>query len=490
MNFGKLMIGLIILGILLRVVILIWSGGTMVDDAYISLRYAKNLIEGKGLVYNEGHHVLGISAPLYAIWLALILLLSQRIDPGYAVGMAHIAVFAITAYYLFRLTLKESGRVAMFVILLFAIYLPFVDNSTIGMETPLFVMGMAISLVLFEQGRISLLSLLLVIMVLIRPEGVLWILSISAALLIRRQRIRPLALLPGVAAALVWVVFSLLYYGSVIPNSVLAKSGWVVPYDQSALSWIGSAFASLSLVDIPHRLYHHSMIRIALVLVALIPLPLFLLGWRKLLREKSVLVSLPILYVSYLAFYLLGRGRLEFSWYGIPSGLAYVTTVVIGIPVAMDRLHLRSINDTRYRILIVSCALILSAGSITLWKTTRLPYYRGMRESFEKAGEYVDQHADPNARVMIYEIGMIGYRSNRFVYDMCGLVSPEVLKYYKESNYEFTVSGFLREFEPDMLVYSTARLMNRSLSVGDAEWVRTHYERVAQFPLHLILKKI
>jgi hypothetical protein len=40
------------------------------DDAYISYRYAKNLLDGRGLVYNEGERVEGYSNFLWTIWAA------------------------------------------------------------------------------------------------------------------------------------------------------------------------------------------------------------------------------------------------------------------------------------------------------------------------------------------------------------------------------------------------------------------------------------
>ncbi len=43
------------------------TGPHVIDDAYITFRYARNLAEGLGLVYNPGEWVLGTTAPLWAI---------------------------------------------------------------------------------------------------------------------------------------------------------------------------------------------------------------------------------------------------------------------------------------------------------------------------------------------------------------------------------------------------------------------------------------
>src|ERR1700692_4517572 len=46
------------------------TGPHPIDDAYITFRYARNLAEGLGLVYNPGEWVLGTPTPLWAILLA------------------------------------------------------------------------------------------------------------------------------------------------------------------------------------------------------------------------------------------------------------------------------------------------------------------------------------------------------------------------------------------------------------------------------------
>jgi hypothetical protein len=43
------------------------TGPHPIDDAYITFRYARNLADGLGLVYNPGEWVLGTTAPLWAV---------------------------------------------------------------------------------------------------------------------------------------------------------------------------------------------------------------------------------------------------------------------------------------------------------------------------------------------------------------------------------------------------------------------------------------
>jgi len=45
-------------------------GPRTIDDAYITFRYAQNLLAGNGLVYNPGEAVLGTTTPIYALLMA------------------------------------------------------------------------------------------------------------------------------------------------------------------------------------------------------------------------------------------------------------------------------------------------------------------------------------------------------------------------------------------------------------------------------------
>jgi len=47
-----------------------WRRAWLSDDAYISFRYAENLVNGLGLVFNRGERVEGYSNFLWTIWTA------------------------------------------------------------------------------------------------------------------------------------------------------------------------------------------------------------------------------------------------------------------------------------------------------------------------------------------------------------------------------------------------------------------------------------
>ena len=56
----------------IAIVVRIVVGPLIIDDAYIFFRYARNLLQGHGPVFNPGERVLGISSPSYLLVLTII----------------------------------------------------------------------------------------------------------------------------------------------------------------------------------------------------------------------------------------------------------------------------------------------------------------------------------------------------------------------------------------------------------------------------------
>src|SRR3990170_6336850 len=55
-------------------------GPRTIDDAYITFRYARNLLAGNGFVFNPGERVLGTTTPLYTLLLAALAGLTRATD--------------------------------------------------------------------------------------------------------------------------------------------------------------------------------------------------------------------------------------------------------------------------------------------------------------------------------------------------------------------------------------------------------------------------
>lgn len=72
----------------------LWYGPCLVDDAFITFRYAENMAAGHGLVFNPGEPVLGTSTPLMTILLGMLKLIGIDV-PLAARGIGLVSVVGV-----------------------------------------------------------------------------------------------------------------------------------------------------------------------------------------------------------------------------------------------------------------------------------------------------------------------------------------------------------------------------------------------------------
>src|SRR5260221_10437105 len=85
-------------------------GPRTIDDAFITFRYSRNIVEGQGFVYNPGSRVLGTTTPLYTLLMAAISAITRGEDfQSYAIAVNALAD-AGTAALLFLLAYRLTGN--------------------------------------------------------------------------------------------------------------------------------------------------------------------------------------------------------------------------------------------------------------------------------------------------------------------------------------------------------------------------------------------
>ncbi|MCX7999196.1 MAG: hypothetical protein N3A69_09650, partial [Leptospiraceae bacterium] len=80
------------------------------DDAFISFRYAKNLMDGLGLVFNTGEFVEGYTNFLWTIGISLGMLF--RIDPLRWVQFWGLVFFVSSIFLLYILSIRLSEEIS------------------------------------------------------------------------------------------------------------------------------------------------------------------------------------------------------------------------------------------------------------------------------------------------------------------------------------------------------------------------------------------
>lgn len=114
-----------------------WNFRFIQDDAFITYRYAQNLARGRGLVLNPGERVEGYTNFLWTVIQAIPEKLGWNTPRfGEILGLAVFVVAVAVILRLFRAMLRDETR-AVFAVLVLLANLSFVGYGTSGMETML-----------------------------------------------------------------------------------------------------------------------------------------------------------------------------------------------------------------------------------------------------------------------------------------------------------------------------------------------------------------
>ena len=214
-----------------------WRFWHVVDDAFISFRYARNLALGHGLRYNLGDHVPveGYSNFLWVLVCAVFELF--RLDITIWPALLSAACGTVLLWLVFdllRRRLELSLGVVILATLSLGCFPPFAAWSTGGLATMPFALLVFVTferLVLRKAGSegfgAGVAGLLLA---LIRVEGVAWafvilVIALVSHFIAGRRSLRPFivfALVVGVGYA-VYFAWRYSYYQMPLPNTVYAK---------------------------------------------------------------------------------------------------------------------------------------------------------------------------------------------------------------------------------------------------------------------------
>lgn len=228
----------------------------LVDDAYISLQYAKNLASGNGVVFNLGERVEGYTNFLWVVVLAPFWLLSggdaQRFTElstylCLALAAAGLLLIADIARRLFRSLLPVALAV-----LLLAFDDAFVAYTTVfALENQLLIVVMLACVwleVVKPQRWPVLLGIAFAAVCMTRPDGVLFLGAYGLAklsVLVRpfdRRGFRELITMTA-TFAIVWgsyFAWRYTYYGYLLPNTFYLKVGSTFDGVQRGLEYVRS----------------------------------------------------------------------------------------------------------------------------------------------------------------------------------------------------------------------------------------------------------
>ncbi|MGM0574520.1 MAG: hypothetical protein ACQEXJ_02130 [Myxococcota bacterium] len=246
---------------------LAWANRFVLDDAFISLRYAEHLAEGHGLVWNPGEAVEGYTNFLWTVLVAAPFLLD--LDPVLFSQVAGLACFVAMLEAARRLSERLLGPwwAGLLVVALLATNHTVSAYATSGLETAMQTMWLAVAAALvaggyrgtLSTGRGVAVSVALAAAVLTRMDSAVlgvWIglaaLALAGALPSRRRRLAAVAALcvPFAVVVGVWLAWKVRTYGDILPNTYYAKVTADTPWKQGA-RYLWTFLRSYWLVPLP-----------------------------------------------------------------------------------------------------------------------------------------------------------------------------------------------------------------------------------------------
>jgi arabinofuranosyltransferase len=228
----------------------LWAERWVQDDAYVSFRYARNLVRGDGLTYNPGERVEGYSNFLWTV-LAAAPLAAGADDPLPFMHAVSAILWWATYGLLFAICValwRDGAWAAPLGLLPLALHWSFNMWFFSGMETPvvtLLTIG-AVGAVAVDPRRQAWAPLAMGVcgvgLLLTRPDTavvlaalVLTIAVLDGAWIVAERRWRRCLAAPALPLLLVWMpyqVWRIWYYGSFFPNTYYAKVAYLTFYER------------------------------------------------------------------------------------------------------------------------------------------------------------------------------------------------------------------------------------------------------------------
>ncbi len=222
---------------------LAWTNRFIQDDAFISFRYAHNLVAGHGLVFNPGEAVEGYTNFLWTLIIAIPLYFGK--DVILSSYLISIGIFAIGLVGVYRLAdlMLENKTEALLALLLVGTNYTFSAYATGGLETALvmtlIVWAFALSIEVIRSenwslGKLLVISLLCGLALLTRLDSAIFLLAVAMMLglswltngadITNKIAQSFAAAIPALLLVGGWFIWKLGFYGDILPNTYYAKA--------------------------------------------------------------------------------------------------------------------------------------------------------------------------------------------------------------------------------------------------------------------------
>jgi hypothetical protein len=447
----------------------ILPGPRIIDDSYITYRYARNILAGDGFVYNPGVAILGTTTPLYTLLMAGLGLPLGGVNAPFAeISWVLNSIFdGITCILLLFIGRKLGyAKAGLGTALVWAVAPYSVTFAIGGLETSLYVLLLTAMIWLYLENRFTACALIAGLSVLTRPDAVLLagplVLDRLFLALRRQQKIRWPEWLALLGIPLVWFTYATLIFGSPIPHSVTAK---LAVYRLGAGESLVRFLQHYATPFLDQHLFGNNAIKVGLFLYPF----LAILGAREAIRKNIRIWPLVVFpWLTLLAFSI--PNPLIFRWYLTPPLPAYFLCILIGLE-SIGNLWLSSARSALWQQAARACMIAFVivypiVGNLSAWQLH--PDHGSDRPApemafiklellYEQAAKIIQPHLQPGDVLAAGDVGVLGFETNAIILDTVGLNSAESVAYYPIDadsyiiNYAIPTDLILNE-QPDAVI--------------------------------------
>jgi arabinofuranosyltransferase len=406
-------------------------GYSRIDDSFIYARYVANALMGRGMVFNAGEHVNALTSPLFAYLLLLVSMVFH--------GKVLLATSILSGIFLFLACLLAEKLVPFSGLLIASTAYFYI---LLGMETSLFVLMLLVTVALFQAKKYDLLPLAFVLLVLTRFEGGLLVATISWQMWKRRVWPKPVAFVPAVLVAGGYLFLNLHYYGAYLPSSATAKlgQGFSGYWGRWPTAFLGHTVAVEELFE---KIPYFVPLLVGFSIAGVIS------------RRKDGFHAVVFPFCVLLLMFYVGMNMTGlYFWYFAPFIVFSVMYAASAIPRTWAGAGL------------VSAFILLVAftNAKFLARHEEEARYTG----YVEAGKWLAQNTRGDARIEAVEIGLIGWYSDRYLFDVIGLTTPKNAAHIARHDEK----SWLAEDNPDYIVMHEGTLVWEQVAKQSQDYVR------------------
>lgn len=401
--------------------------GFLQDDAYIFARYAQNIADGNGFVYNKGEHVEGATSLLWTLMAAGGATFGADVPQFLKIASLLSSFLWLVAFALVcRQWMKES-MIWVLPVFLFSCFSSFVLWSQAGLEVNFFGFLVMSGFFLAEEWRrkgkriyFGLLCLCSFLLILTRPEAPAVIFLYAVYLLfyprLGRRQVLFTAYLPVVIVTFVALLaFRYTYFHDFVPNTYYAKGGggyylWRLGLGKLNVFLQTNFTLVFFALSVPILLIN-SPIRVLIAIVPIWVIYFIKSGGDILPEHRLFLPAVPFLFLG--SFYVLYSLQSNYFEEGTRK-IIYNSGIALGS--------------------------IVFIGFYVYYYQTSLAAYSQVIPALERAhgdiGRYLEENMDEDDSAILTDAGITAmYAKNKRMVDWLGLCDKRVARIFYKTGY-------------------------------------------------------